>query len=159
MDEPEWLDDDESAAWFALVSLVVRLPAALDAQLRRDAGVNHFEYQVMAILSMHPGRSLRMSRLADLTDGSLSRLSHTVRRLEDRGWVRRSADPDDRRAVTATLTADGTRTLEAAAPGHVAEVRARVFDPLTPTQVAQLRTIATRIVESIDPDGSEPFPS
>ena len=159
MSEPRWLEDDESAAWFALVSLIVRLPAVLDSQLRRDADLNHFEYQVLAILSMSPGHSLRMSRLADLTDGSLSRLSHTVRRLEERGWVQRTPDADDRRSVTATLTDEGMRKVEETAPGHVAEVRDRVFDPLTGEQVAQLREIATAIVSGIDPEWREPFPT
>ena len=53
--EPRWLDDEESQAWRALASALVGLPAALDAQLRRDAGISHFEYQVLALLSETPG--------------------------------------------------------------------------------------------------------
>ena len=40
--EPRWLDAEERQAWRALASALVRLPAALDAQLRRDAGISHF---------------------------------------------------------------------------------------------------------------------
>jgi DNA-binding MarR family transcriptional regulator len=56
--EPRWLDPDEQQAWRALAGALVRLPAALDAQLRRDAGISHFEYQVLALLSEAPGRTL-----------------------------------------------------------------------------------------------------
>ena len=35
--------------------------------------------------------------------------------------------------------------LARTAPGHVAEVRRLVFDPLTPDQVAQLRALATEV--------------
>ena len=52
--EPRWLDAEENQAWRALAKTLVRLPAALDAQLRRDAGISHFEYQVLALLSVAP---------------------------------------------------------------------------------------------------------
>ncbi|MFR9722905.1 MarR family winged helix-turn-helix transcriptional regulator [Streptomyces sp. MS19] len=155
-DTARWLDEDEQRAWLALVSTVVRLPAALDAQLRRDAGISHFEYQVMAGLSTAPGRTQRMGELARCSDGSLSRLSHTVRRLEERGWVRRTADPADGRRTLATLTDDGWAKVVAIAPGHVAEVRRLVVDPLTAAQLAQLREIGCRINDAIGPDPSLP---
>jgi DNA-binding MarR family transcriptional regulator len=149
--EPHWLTPDERAAWLALASVTLRLPAALDAQLRRDAGLSHFEYTVLAALSEAPGRTLRMSGLAVLAEGSLSRLSQVVSRLERRGLVRRSTDPEDGRSTLATLTEDGWEKVVATAPGHVAEVRRLVLDPLTRAQVGQLATIGRRIVGAIDP--------
>jgi hypothetical protein len=74
----------------ALAKTLVRLPAALDAQLRRDAGISHFEYEVLALLSQAPGRTLRMSELATGAGSSLPRLSQVVARLEQRDWVRRT---------------------------------------------------------------------
>ncbi|MFC7760361.1 MarR family winged helix-turn-helix transcriptional regulator [Catellatospora bangladeshensis] len=93
MDAPQdtrWLSAEERQTWLALAALMIRLPSALDAQLQRDAGLSHFEYQVLAALSEAPERTLRMSRLAMLAEGSLSRLSQVVARLEQRGWVRRT---------------------------------------------------------------------
>jgi DNA-binding MarR family transcriptional regulator len=150
--EPRWLDAEERQAWRALAKTLVRLPAALDAQLRRDAGITHFEYQVLALLSEAPGRTLRMSELATLADGSLPRLSQVVARLEQRGWVRRIPDPADGRYTLATLTGQGWAKVTQAAPGHVQEVRRLVFDPLTKTQSRQLREIGRRIIRAIDPD-------
>jgi len=132
--EPRWLDAEETQAWRALASTLIRLPAALDAQLRRDAGISHFEYQVLALLSEARGRTLRMSALATLAEGSLPRLSQVVARLEQRGWVRRTPDPADGRYTLAILTGEGQAKLTQAAPGHVQEVRRLVFDPLTKTQ-------------------------
>ncbi|MCB1255746.1 MAG: MarR family transcriptional regulator [Microthrixaceae bacterium] len=139
-------------AWMALVRLLVRLPSALDAQLRRDASITHFEYQVLAQLSMAEGHTMRMSDLAQLADGSLSRLSHTATRLEKRGWISRATDPEDGRYTIATLTKSGMTKMVATAPGHVAAVREHVFEPLTTRQVQQLAAIANRIVGSIDSD-------
>jgi DNA-binding MarR family transcriptional regulator len=152
MDEPRWLTDEERQAWLTLVGLMVRLPSALDAQLQRDADINHFEYQVMAGLSERPDRTLRMSDLALLANGSLSRISHVVNRLEKRGWVRRTPDPADGRYTLATLTDDGWNKVVATAPGHVEAVRNLVFDPLTRTQTRQLRDIGHRVLRAIDPD-------
>ena len=154
--EPRWLDVEESQAWRALAKTLERLPAALDAQLRRDAGISHFEYQVLAVLSEEPGRTLRMSELADLTEGSLPRLSQVVARLEQRGWVRRTPDPADGRYTLAILTDQGQAKVNQAAPGHVQEVRRLVFDPLTKTQSRQLREIGRRIIRAIDPDDHRP---
>jgi DNA-binding MarR family transcriptional regulator len=151
--EPRWLDADERQAFLALGSVLIRLPAALDAQLQRDAGISHFEFAVMAGLSEAPGRTLRMSVLAMLTEGSLPRISQVVGRLEKRGWVRRTPDPADGRYTLAILTDEGWAKAAAAAPGHVAEVRRLIFDPLTKAQTRQLREIGRRIIRAIDPDG------
>ena len=152
MSEPRWLDPDERESWLQLARLLVRLPAALDAQLRRDADLTHFDYQVMAALSEQDGKRLRMSTLASFADGSLSRLSQVVSRLEARGYVERSPDPDDGRYTVAHLTDAGWDKIVATAPSHVEEVRRLVLDPLTAAQVKQLRAIGDRINAAIDPD-------
>jgi DNA-binding MarR family transcriptional regulator len=154
VEAPRWLSEEETQSWLALVSMVIRLPAALDAQLVRDAGISHFEYQVLAGLSMSPERTRRMSDLAAFADGSLSRLSQVVSRLENRGWIRRTPDPTDGRYTLASLTDDGWDKVVATAPGHVEEVRRLVFDPLTRAQHRQLRDIGHRIVRAIDPDAA-----
>jgi DNA-binding MarR family transcriptional regulator len=152
MAEPRWLDDEERQAWMALVGVLIRLPAALDAQLQRDADISHFEYQALAFLSESPNRTMRMSDLAVLANGSLSRISHVVSRLEKRGWVTRAPDPDDGRYTLATLTDTGWAKVVDTAPGHVEAVRGLVFDVLTTTQTHELRDIGHRVLKAIDPD-------
>jgi len=149
--EPSWLSDDERDAWIRLVGVFIKLPAALDAQLQRDAGVSHFEYMVLSRLSEASDHTLRMSDLAVLANGSLSRLSHVVTRLERRGWVRRESCPGDGRYTNAVLTEDGWAKVQATAPGHVAAVRSLVIDALHPEQVEQLRDISQAIVARVIP--------
>ncbi|MFD3585474.1 MarR family winged helix-turn-helix transcriptional regulator [Streptomyces sp. NPDC058683] len=151
--EPRRLTDDETPSWLALAGVLVRLPAELDAQLQRDAGISHFEYQVLAGLSEAPDRTLRMSELAVFAHGSLSRLSHVARRLEDRGWLRREPDPDNGRFTVATLTEAGWAKAVGSAPSHVATVRRLVFDPLTRAQVRQLHEIGRRILAATEDAG------
>jgi DNA-binding MarR family transcriptional regulator len=150
--EPRWLDAEEQLAWITLASVIMRLPGALDAQLQRDAGLSHFEYLVLSGLSMRPERTMRMSDLAAFAEGSLSRLSQVVGRMEKRDWIRRTPDPTDGRATLATLTDAGWEKVKAAAPGHVEEVRTLVFDSLTKAQQRQLRDIGQRIMRAIDPN-------
>jgi DNA-binding MarR family transcriptional regulator len=152
-DEPVWLDQEEAHAWVALAGMLIELPAALDAQLQRDAGISHFEYQVLAMLSMEPGRTLRMSRLAALASGSLTRLSRVVDRLDKRGWVCRQPDPTDGRSTLAVLTDAGWEKVVETAPGHVAEVRRLIFDQLTRGQVRQLQAIGKRVLRAIGTEG------
>jgi DNA-binding MarR family transcriptional regulator len=145
------LTDTEQQAWRRLAAVTMLLPAALESQLQRDADLTHFGYWVMAMLSEAPGRSLRMSELAALSYGSQSRLSHLVSRLEQQGYVRRERVGEDRRGYLAVLTDAGYAKVVATAPGHVDEVRARVFDRLTPAQVAQLDEICAIILNGTSP--------
>jgi DNA-binding MarR family transcriptional regulator len=152
--ETRWLDDEERAAWLTLARVMMKLPAALDAQLRRDAGMSHFDYLVLAMLSEAPGRTLLMSDLAALANGSsLSRLSHVVSRLEKRGWVHRAPCKSDGRLTYAHLTDDGWVQVAAAAPGHVETVRSLVIDALTRSQLDQLAEIGDQVLKQLDPGG------
>lgn len=150
---PRWLTPDERATWVRLFAVLELLPAVLDSQLRRDDGLTFFEYYLLAMLSEAPDRVLRMTALAQRTNATLSRLSHVVRRLEDRGLVERFPSAEDGRATNAHLTKAGWNAVVAAAPAHVNAVRRHVLDPLTPEQVEQVRSIADALLSRLDPSG------
>jgi len=149
-----WLDDDEAAAWRPLVSATMWLPAALDMQLLREAGISHFEYGVLSGLSMEEDRTLRLSDLARSANSTLSRLSKVVNRLSDQGWVERRPDPEDGRSTLAILTEEGWQKVVATAPGHVKRVRELVFDRLSRAEVKQLGVIAAKISAAVGPEGA-----
>lgn len=157
--ETRWLNPDERGAWMSFIATVSLLEAALDRQLQRDADMPHAYYQILAMLSEVPGRALRMSDLAAVTQSSQSRLSHAVSRLERNGWVRRRPCPDDRRSTFAELTEAGFAALAAAAPGHVRSVRENLFDQLTPEQVGQLHDICRAVLSRLAAaPGAVPLP-
>jgi len=149
----EWLTAAELDAWLSLVRLMTWLPWSIDQQLQRSADLSMVEYQVLAMLSGSPERTMRMSSLADVTNASLSRLSHLVKRLEARGLVRREPDQADGRFTNAILTEKGLQTLTEAAPAHVAHVRSLVIDVLSPEQLRRLGRDADRIMSRIDTSG------
>src|SRR5258706_10270241 len=106
--------------------------------------MTHFEFEVMVALSRQPDRKLQLKDLAVVANGSLSRLSHVIARLEGRAWVRRTRGTRGR-ATHAELTDEGYRKLMATGPIHLREVRRLVFDVLTPEDVKALKHVAARI--------------
>src|ERR1700709_2490697 len=101
---PPWLSDQERDTWLEVATIALQLPGLLDAQLQRDADLALFDYMVLSWLSMTPDRRMRMSELARLARGSMSRLSNVVKRLELRGLVHRQPDPTNGRYTLANLT-------------------------------------------------------
>jgi DNA-binding MarR family transcriptional regulator len=150
-DEPtKWLTAEELASWLSVVRLTTWLPWSIDQQLQRDSKLATVEYQVLAMLSKSAKRTMRMSSLAEVTNASLSRLSHVVKRLEHRGLVDRQPDPDDGRFTNAILSDHGYETIVDAAPAHVAHVRSIVVDALSREQLLMLGRAAERIMAQID---------
>ncbi len=41
------LSPHQAEAWDRLAELLTLLPAVIDAQLKRDAGLNHFDYRIL----------------------------------------------------------------------------------------------------------------
>lgn len=139
------------AAWLPLINIAMQLPAKLDTQLRSDSGLTHYEFMVLSQLSQAEGRKMGLSALADAANSSPSRLSHVLRKLGESGWLVRHATG---RSAYAELTADGLAVLDAAARGHVEEVRRRVFDSLDPGDVKALATVLPKISASLGDPGS-----
>ena len=146
----EWLTPEQLESWLSVVRMMTWLPWSIDQQLQRDSKLRMVEYQVLAMLSERPQRTMRMSALADVTNASLSRLSHLVDRMEKKRWVCRESDPSDGRFTNAILTDKGFEVLAAAAPGHLRHVRSLVVDVLTPEQLRRLGRDAGRIMARID---------
>lgn len=156
-DDPDvpWLTPTELKDWVSVMALCSTLPSALDAQLKRDAGLNLFEYHILVHLDASPSGMVSMSALAHLAQGSPSRLSHAVGRLERDGLVRRGACSEAGRRTGAVLTDAGRERLVAAAPGHVREVRKRVIDVLEPAQLQALGAAARTVVAATSPEVAE----
>jgi DNA-binding MarR family transcriptional regulator len=150
-ESPRWLSAEEEATWRAFAATMVKVPWALECQLQRDAGLSFIEYHALARLSEDPDHTLRMSTLAELTNASLSRLSHLVKRLEARGFVRREPDSSDGRFTNAILTDIGYQKLVASAPAHVETVRSLVIDGFSAAELRQLRDLTERLLSRLAP--------
>lgn len=143
------MSEQQSRAWIALISTAELLPAALDAQLQRDARLTHYEYVLLTVLQRIGAMSL--SDLATATNATLPRASKVVSRLRDRGLVERQESERDRRAVEISLTSDGRRALVLATPGHLDTVHELVLDHLDDEQLESLASALEPIVAALDP--------
>lgn len=152
----QWLTPQEREAWVRLVAVIELLPSTFDAELRSKANLVYFEYYVLAILSEAEDQTLRMSALAAMVNSTLPRLSHAVRRLEQRGLVERTPCEQDGRSTNAHLTDQGWELVRQAAPDHVAHVRRTIFDVLSPEQVAQLSEISATLLEALPQTQGDP---
>lgn len=153
-----WLDNEQQQHWRAFLIGSWALLNALERDLEETARLSMSEYEVLVRLSEAEDRSLRMSQLANQVVASRSRLTHTVRRMEQAGLVRRQSSTGDRRGVDCFLTDDGHARLVQAAPHHVASVRARLVDVLDPAEFARLGGIFETIGAALDEAESEPEP-
>lgn len=149
-EEPRWLSDEQQKDWRAFVEATQLLVNRLDADLQRDAGLSHPDFEILIRLSEAADRQLRMSELAEQALFSRSRLSHAVSRLENAGLVRRQACPGDRRGTLAVLTETGAARLHRAASGHVETVRRYVVDVLPDAQLAELGRISRTLRAALE---------
>lgn len=146
-----WLTEREQRAWRAYLAASARLQQTLDRELQAQSDLPHAYYLILAMLSEAPHRGVRMMELAQMLGSSVSRLSHAVRKLQELGWIRKDADPNDGRVTYACLTDEGLRVVQDAAPGHVRTVLENVFDRLSAEQVEQLYEISAAILGAVAP--------
>jgi len=149
MNDPRWLDANQQEHWRTFLMGAWSLFSGLERDLEEATGLSMNEYEVLVRLSEAPERTLRMSALADQVVASRSRLTHTIRRMEADGLVARRGSAGDRRGVDCLLTDAGMAVLEAAAPHHVASVRARLVDVVSAEEFATLGHTFRQVLDRI----------
>jgi DNA-binding MarR family transcriptional regulator len=130
--------------WRAFYAMRRHLDKAIERQLA-DAGLSSADYDLLVPLSETPGGEWRARDLGNHVGWDRSRLSHQLRRMEQRGLIARRDCPTDARGTMITLTPTGREAVEAAAPGHVETVRRYFVDLLTPEEIDTVTAISTRI--------------
>ncbi|HZK31458.1 MAG TPA: MarR family transcriptional regulator [Corynebacterium sp.] len=145
----QWLNDEETETWLNVWSFYAGVPTILNAQLRRDAGVSHYDFFAMQTISNAVGGRMRMSEVAQASEMTLSHLSRVITRLEKRNLVLRSPDPTDGRSTLVELTESGWAMLREVLPAHVNEVRRLLFDNLTEEENRQISSALRKIVTNI----------
>ena len=151
----KWLTKDEMRAWRAFAEVNGHLLAALEGDLAPH-GLNLGDYEVLVLLSEAPDHQLRMCDLAERLGLSPSGLTRRLDGLVKSDYVERVPSACDRRVMLATVTGTGLEAMRVAAADHVASVRARLLDHLTPQQVEALGDIFTTVGAAL---GRQPAPA
>ncbi len=133
---------DEDATWRAYLGLSREMFVALERALGADAGVSVADLELLEPLLAAGEPGLRAKDLAAAAEWQDSRVSHQLRRMEQRGLVTRSRDRQDARGTVVGLTAEGARTARVARATRRAVVRDLLLGPLDEQQVRALVEVA-----------------
>ncbi|WP_165605567.1 MarR family winged helix-turn-helix transcriptional regulator [Mycolicibacterium mucogenicum] len=133
----------------------LRMNYEMNRQLQADSGLSLADYDVLVALSDNDA-GMRVSDLAAQIGWERSRLSHQLRRMEERGLTERRPSLEDGRTSNVVLTANGRRAITEAAPGHVDLVRALFFDPLPDNLLGPFTAALEHIHVNLDHNSSLP---
>ena len=138
----------ELRAWTRFLDASRLIEDVLSAHVSREHDMNHGEYEVLVRLDGAKGR-MRMSQLASQVVAAPSKLTYTVDRLEERGWVRRRSLASDGRVVVAELTPEGRKALAEAAVVHADLIRRHLLSHLDAAETDTLAAAMDRVIDSI----------
>jgi DNA-binding MarR family transcriptional regulator len=158
--EPQWLDPREDRAWRAFLHAHHQLGLRLSRHLLQDSGLTDTDYEILAVLSAHPAGHMPAQELGALVQWEKSRLSHQVRRMQERGLIVREPNPADGRSAMICLLPAGRRAIEGAAPQHVHNVRRHFIDLFTPAELDTIAALSERVLRHLAEDflPGEPAP-
>jgi DNA-binding MarR family transcriptional regulator len=158
--EPRWLDPREDRAWRAFMHAHHQLNQRLNRHLLQDSGLTEADYEILAVLSGHATGHMPAQELGAVVRWEKSRLSHQVRRMQERGLLAREPNPADGRSAMVCLLPAGRRAIEAAAPQHVQNVRRHFIDLFTPAELDTFAALNERVLrhlaEESPPEESTP---
>lgn len=132
--------------------LVWALHHGLQATSKRMAvqlGVTGPQRLVIRLVGRRPGISA--GELADLLRVHPSTLTGVLRRLEERAFLARKADPEDRRRAVLTLTASG-KAIDAVRAGTVEASVRRVLERTADGDVEATRRVLTLLAHELGGD-------
>jgi DNA-binding MarR family transcriptional regulator len=155
----ETLTPGQQRAWLAYMRVQLRLTYEMNRQLQADSNVSLPDYDVLNALRYSPGGRMRITGLAARIGWERSRLSHHVRRLQNRGLVDCRPAPDDRRATEITLTDRGWDEITRASSGHIELVRRLFFDGLPDELIEPLTVGLESVYDNILDHGTLPAPA
>jgi DNA-binding MarR family transcriptional regulator len=144
-----WLSAPEQRAWRAFLGLHRELNARLNRQLQAQSQLSLPDYEVLVVLSEAAKGRMRPFELCDFLQWEQSRLSHHIRRMENRGLVSREGCTGDGRGAFVVLSPAGRAAIEGAAPSHAEAVRSLLFEAMTAEQVAVLEEVFTRALREM----------
>jgi DNA-binding MarR family transcriptional regulator len=137
---------------FGRLSRAERLLDRALVEVSSRFGINRGEFDVLATLrragepySLTPTELFRSMML------SSAAMTNRIDRLEERGLVRRSPDPDDRRGVRISLTEEGLALIEEAVGAHVG-AEEELLRSLSGREREQLAGLLRKLLFSMEGD-------
>ncbi len=136
-----------------IVGRISRLSLVVEKELEPifvQFGLNHWSFDMLATLR-RAGAPYQLSptelfRSMMVTSGTMT---NRIDRLTEKGYVRRVADPEDRRGILVELTQQGLELIDRALISHVAN-EARLLQPLSLEEQRTLATLLSKWLSSLE---------
>jgi MarR family 2-MHQ and catechol resistance regulon transcriptional repressor len=141
-----------------LIHEIYVLSDVCDRQVLTDYNLNSTQFRLLCLL--HNEKGQRLTTLSERLIISKSSVTRIVDELEYRGWVKRVADPDDRRAQRVVITSAGTDTRNQISEEHQESLDQRM-KCLENLELEQLEELLDKLrvgllsrIEGTDPNGA-----
>lgn len=134
--------------WHAYRRLSARLAASWSRELAAHTGLSEADADVLCHLAQTGCESMRALELRCGLEWEKSRLSHQLRRMEQRGLVVRQECADDQRGSVVVITAEGSTLAQQARTIQRDFVRTHFAETLSEEQLRQLAAITAALLQS-----------
>ena len=136
-------------AWANFQRMRVRLIGQINRELTRETGLSEADFAILTELSLTNSEAVRAMELRGGLDWEKSRLSHQIRRMEERGLLLREPCVEDNRGSVIRITESGRTVAAEATECYAAIVKRHVFDLLTPEQLVSLDEISLALLDAL----------
>lgn len=147
--------EPQAIAWQNFQRMRIRLISRINGELTRETGLSEADFAILSELIHAENETVRAMALRGGLDWEKSRLSHQLRRMEERGLLRREPCVEDNRGSVIRITDEGQRVALDATARYAEIVRRNVFDLLTPEQLSALDNIALTLLTRLDHEEGE----
>lgn len=145
--------EPQAIAWMNFERMRIRLVAQINRELTHETGLSEADFAILSELLHSENEAVRAIALRGGLDWEKSRLSHQIRRMEERGLLTREPCIEDSRGSVIRITEAGSKTAVDATERYAAIVRRYVFDVLSAEQLALLDDISRTLLAALG--GSE----
>ena len=150
-------DASSTEGYASLVRAGQAVLGELDRCITDSIDVRQPIFTALAVLD-GAGAALTPSEIADRVLVASATMTATLDALERRGWVRRVANPADRRSVLVEITSDGRAVADQVLPG-IRAVEKSMMSTLTVTERAQLVELLDKVLQrSAELSAEDPIP-
>jgi DNA-binding MarR family transcriptional regulator len=139
------LKDARVLAWLYMMRVFDKMEHLGDDHIQQ-MGVTGAQFDVLAQISTHEGINQQgLSEKLFVTKGNVCGL---LGRMEEKGWVERRSDPNDRRAHRLYLTPEGRKVAERVMPAQE-EFVAEQMSILTDEEQTTLRSLLRKLDKAL----------
>jgi DNA-binding MarR family transcriptional regulator len=144
------LSPTQLTAWANYERMRVRLAERINREIAQKAGLSEADFEILSALIESPDDSMRALALRCGLEWEKSRLSHQLRRMEERDLIIRQECPEDNRSSLICVTETGRKLANEAKVCYEQAVRQYVVDVLTAEQLQALGSIADKVINRLE---------